>query len=51
MEVTKDRNYLRQVETGDLLLMAEAGDNELALVLAERLKEVQNERAVPEELD
>lgn len=42
--LTQDRNYLRQMEDKDLLLLAQRGDNELALVLAERIKEQEDER-------
>ena len=38
LTLTNDRNYLRQLETKELLKLAHEGTSELALVLAERLK-------------
>ena len=35
----KDRNYYRQCDDAQLLIEAKEGGNELALVLAERLKD------------
>jgi hypothetical protein len=40
-----DRNYLRTLPTSALLDAAKRSDNELALVLAERLVKAQNEIA------
>lgn len=44
MTITQDRNYLRQLEDKELLKRAQEGTSELALVLAERLKEKTEER-------
>jgi hypothetical protein len=36
--MTNDRNYLRMLSDSELIDAARAGDNDLALVLAERLR-------------
>ena len=41
--ILTDRNYLRTLPTADLLAAAKYADNELALVLAERLIEAQSD--------
>lgn len=39
---TQDRNYYRMLDDEDLIDLAKETDNELALVLAERLKKLKN---------
>jgi len=43
--ITSDRNYLRTLPTADLLGAAKHSNNELAIVLAERLVKAQDEIA------
>lgn len=38
-DMINDRNYYRQCDNATLLVLAKEGDSELALILAERLKD------------